>query len=229
MTPTVSLENVCKTYQEGTESRSVLTGVNLQATSGETVALLGASGSGKSTLLNIMSGLVLPDSGRVVLDGDGLSQLSSAERTLFRRKKIGFVFQFFHLIPTLNVEENLRLPLQLNGLDDKHGRERVHTLLERVGLSQRAGSFPDRLSGGEQQRVAVCRALAHRPPVVLADEPTGNLDHKTADEVLSLLLRMAGEEQTALLVVTHSMEVAARCDRTYRLEDGVLRTAQMVE
>lgn len=209
--------------------RSVLSGLTLQATSGETVALLGASGSGKSTLLNIISGLVLPDSGRVALDGEDLTQLSSAERTLFRRKKIGFVFQFFHLIPTLTVEENLRLPLQLNGLDDEQGRARVQRLLSRVGLSHRAGSFPDRLSGGEQQRVAVCRALAHRPPVVLADEPTGNLDHKTADEVLDLLLQMAGEEQTALLVVTHSLEVADRCVHTYRLEDGVLLTAQMAE
>ncbi len=186
MAATVSLENVSKAYTEGIEQRSVLSGLNLQAHSGETVALLGTSGSGKSTLLNLISGLLLPDSGKVLVAQHDLARLSSKERTLFRRRNIGFVFQFFHLVPTLTVEENLRLPLQLNGLDDAVGRDRVETLLDRVGLKERRSAFPDRLSGGEQQRVAVCRAIVHHPSVILADEPTGNLDSYTADEVLTL-------------------------------------------
>lgn len=194
----------------------------MQVDSGETVALLGASGSGKSTLLNIISGLVVPDSGRVSVAGVELPSLTQEERTFFRRGRIGFVFQFFHLIPTLTVMENLRLPLQLNGKDDAAGRERVERLLQRVGLSERAQTFPDRLSGGEQQRVAICRALAHQPPVVLADEPTGNLDGRTAEEVLQLVLELACEENSALIVVTHSESVAAECSRTVRLVEGRL-------
>lgn len=190
--------------------------------SGETVALLGASGSGKSTLLNIISGLILPDSGEVQVAGADLAQMNAEERTFFRRRQIGFVFQFFHLIPTLTVMENLRLPLQLNEKDDPTGRERVERLLSRVGLADRSETFPDRLSGGEQQRVAICRALAHQPPVVLADEPTGNLDGKTAEEVLRLILDLAVEENSALIVVTHSESVAAECTRTVRLVEGKL-------
>jgi putative ABC transport system ATP-binding protein len=194
----------------------------MQVESGETVALLGASGSGKSTLLNIISGLVVPDSGRVSVAQANLPALSAEQRTLFRRRQIGFVFQFFHLIPTLTVMENLRLPLQLNDQDDEAGRERACRLLERVGLQDRADSFPDRLSGGEQQRVAICRALVHQPPVVLADEPTGNLDGQTATDVLELILVLAKEEETALIVVTHSDSVAENCGRTVRLVEGKL-------
>jgi putative ABC transport system ATP-binding protein len=194
----------------------------MEVASGEAVALLGASGSGKSTLLNIISGLIVPDSGSVRVDSVELSTLSAEARTLFRRERIGFVFQFFHLIPTLTVMENLRLPLQLNGKDDHSGLVRARGLLERVGLVERADSFPDRLSGGEQQRVAICRALVHRPPVVLADEPTGNLDGKTADEVLKLVLALASEEQVALVVVTHSEAVAKQCSRIVRMAEGKL-------
>jgi putative ABC transport system ATP-binding protein len=194
----------------------------LQVGSGETVALLGASGSGKSTLLNIISGLVVPDSGTVSVADVSLPSLDAEERTFFRRSKIGFVFQFFHLIPTLTVLENLRLPLQLNNKDDESGIKRALMLLQRVGLEDRAESFPDRLSGGEQQRVAICRALVHQPPVVLADEPTGNLDGHTATEVLSLILELASELNTALLVVTHSESVADKCGRTVRLVEGRL-------
>lgn len=194
----------------------------MEVGSGEAVALLGASGSGKSTLLNIISGLVIPDSGSVLVDNVELSKLSAEARTLFRRERIGFVFQFFHLIPTLTVMENLRLPLQLNGKDDEAGAERAQSLLERVGLADRADSFPDRLSGGEQQRVAICRALVHQPPVVLADEPTGNLDGKTADEVLKLVLDLTSEEKVALVVVTHSESVAEQCSRIVRMAEGRL-------
>ena len=194
----------------------------MEVGSGEAVALLGASGSGKSTLLNIISGLVIPDSGSVLVDNVELSKLSAEARTLFRRERIGFVFQFFHLIPTLTVMENLRLPLQLNGKDDEAGAERARSLLERVGLADRADSFPDRLSGGEQQRVAICRALVHQPPVVLADEPTGNLDGKTANEVLKLVLDLTSEEKVALVVVTHSESVAEQCSRIVRMAEGRL-------
>ena len=222
MTATVSLDNLCKSYQEGTSRREVLSGLTMEVGSGEAVALLGASGSGKSTLLNIISGLVIPDSGSVLVDNVELSKLSAEARTLFRRERIGFVFQFFHLIPTLTVTENLRLPLQLNGKDDEAGAERAQRLLERVGLADRADSFPDRLSGGEQQRVAICRALVHQPPVVLADEPTGNLDGKTADEVLKLVLDLTSEEKVALVVVTHSESVAEQCSRIVRMAEGRL-------
>jgi putative ABC transport system ATP-binding protein len=218
--PAVSLEDVCKTYQEGTASRPVLSNLSMQVETGETVALLGASGSGKSTLLNIVSGLTQADSGTVTIAGTELTQQTARERSHFRRRKIGFVFQFFHLIPTLTVLENLRLPLQLNGLDDSLGQERIDSLLQRVGLASRKATFPDRLSGGEQQRVAVCRALVHQPPVILADEPTGNLDGQTAQDVLTLILELAQENGATLLVVTHSDEVAKRCQRTFRLLDG---------
>ena len=222
MTATVSLDNLCKSYQEGTSRREVLSGLTMEVASGEAVALLGASGSAKSTLLNIISGLVIPDSGSVLVDNVELSKLSAEARTLFRRERIGFVFQFFHLIPTLTVMENLRLPLQLNGKDDEAGAERARSLLERVGLADRADSFPDRLSGGEQQRVAICRALVHQPPVVLADEPTGNLDGKTANEVLKLVLDLTSEEKVALVVVTHSESVAEQCSRIVRMAEGRL-------
>lgn len=220
MTSVISLKDVHKTYLEGSANRCVLRGLSMDVNSGETVALLGASGSGKSTLLNIVSGLTQPDSGSVLVAGDELSGLSAKERTLFRRKKVGFVFQFFHLIPTLTVEENLRLPLQLNGMDDESGRTRVRELLKRVGLEDRAATFPDRLSGGEQQRVAVCRALVHNPPVILADEPTGNLDGETAQEVLQLILKLGTDSGAAMLVVTHSEDVAQCCARTLRVVDG---------
>lgn len=222
MTATVSLDNLCKSYKEGTSEREVLSGLTMEVASGEAVALLGASGSGKSTLLNIISGLVVPDSGSVLVDNVELSKMNAEARTLFRRERIGFVFQFFHLIPTLTVMENLRLPLQLNGKDDQAGSDRARSLLERVGLADRADSFPDRLSGGEQQRVAICRALVHQPPVVLADEPTGNLDGKTADEVLRLVLDLAAEEKVALVVVTHSESVAEQCSRIVRMAEGKL-------
>lgn len=220
MTTTVSLKDVCKTYQEGATRREVLQGLSLQVFSGETVAFLGSSGSGKSTLLNIVGGLTPPDSGQVEVVGTRLESLDSEARTFFRRQQIGFIFQFFHLIPTLTVEENLRLPLQLNEQDDLAGRARVSDLLQRVGLAGRETTFPDRLSGGEQQRVAICRALVHRPPLILADEPTGNLDSETAGQVLELMLTMGKEEGATLLMVTHSESTAAQCDRIVTLVQG---------
>lgn len=225
---TVSLSNVSKSYDEGDSRRQVLRNLDLEARSGEIVALLGASGSGKSTLLNVLSGLTVPDSGSVVVAGASLPDLDEQARTLFRRRSIGFVFQFFHLVPTLTVAENLRLPLQLNGMENKAEVARIEELLRRVGLWERAETLPDRLSGGEQQRVAVCRALMHRPAVILADEPTGNLDGRAAEDVLGLLFDLVKESGATMLMVTHSRQVAALCHRVQRLQEGVL-TAEIPE
>jgi putative ABC transport system ATP-binding protein len=187
------------------------------------VALLGPSGSGKSTLLNLISGIDTPDRGRVLIGGVPLNEVSERERTLFRRRHIGFVFQFFNLLPTLTVEENLLLPLELTGdLGDKDlGKARE--LLEHVGLGPRGNAFPDRLSGGEQQRVAVARALIHEPDLVLADEPTGNLDSETGGRILHLLTTLARERGVTLLVVTHSSEIARAADRVLQIRDGGLQ------
>lgn len=189
---------------------------------GERVALLGPSGSGKSTLLNLMSGIDTADEGTVEVDGTDLTGLSERERTLFRRRHIGFVFQFFNLLPTLTVEENLLLPLELAGQVSAEDRRRASSLLEAVGLAHRTGTFPDRLSGGEQQRIAVARALVHRPLLVLADEPTGNLDAETGLRVLALLDDLVRESGTTLLMVTHAPEVAARADRILTVRGGRL-------
>lgn len=173
-------------------------------------------------MLNLIAGLTTADSGKVFVAEERLDLLDEQKRTLFRRRKIGFVFQFFHLVPTLTVEENLRLPLQLNGMESPNELARLGELLERVGLSSKAGQLPDRLSGGEQQRVAVCRAVLHRPPVILADEPTGNLDGGSADSVLELLFEFAQSGKSTLIVVTHSEAVASACDRVQRMVDGAL-------
>jgi len=186
------------------------------------VALLGPSGSGKSTLLNLVSGIDAPDGGEVLVAGTSLTGMSERERTLFRRHHVGFVFQFFNLLPTLTVEENLLLPLELKGRVGAPERERARALLDAVGLAGREKSYPDRLSGGEQQRVAVARAVVHDPVLVLADEPTGNLDADTGARVLDLLAELAGSDGKALLAVTHSREVADRADRILRIRGGVL-------
>jgi putative ABC transport system ATP-binding protein len=216
------LDDVAKSYAQGDAERVVLDGVDLTVEAGELVVLLGRSGSGKSTLLHLISGIDLPDRGRVEVNGLDLTALSERERTLFRRHHVGFVFQFFHLLPTLTVLENLLLPLELAGRDDAAGRRRAHELLDEVGLADRAGDFPDRLSGGEQQRVAVARALVHDPLLLLADEPTGNLDAETGERVLELLDRLTRRAGKTLVVVTHSRRVAALADRVYRIEDGRL-------
>ena len=198
----------------------VLDSVELDIAAGQSVALRGRSGTGKSTLLNLMCGIDSPDSGTVEVDGFSISTASERDRTLFRRRHIGFVYQAFNLVPTLSVGDNVRLVLELNGAAS--ATDRVAELLRRVGLESRAGSFPDLLSGGEQQRVAIARALAHKPQLVLADEPTGNLDERTADGVLDLLAETVAEEGSTLVMATHSHAVAARCDRVIELRDGKL-------
>jgi len=189
---------------------------------GERVAILGPSGSGKSTLLNLVSGIDLPDEGAVRIDGTDLTALSEHERTLFRRHRIGFVFQFYNLLPTLTVLENLLLPVELKGDVGREDEARALALLEQVGLAERAQAFPDRLSGGEQQRVAVARALVHEPSLVLADEPTGNLDEDTGARVAELLDGLVRAHGRTLVVVTHSRELGARMDRVLRMSHGRL-------
>jgi putative ABC transport system ATP-binding protein len=214
------LRKVSKSYREAQTRRTVLCDVDLEVQSGEFVAVTGRSGTGKSTLLNLVSGIDVPDSGTIALDGAELTALGERERTLVRRRAVGFVFQFFNLIPTLSVAENLLLPLELNGCRRDAADARVARMLERVGLASRAQSFPDRLSGGEQQRVAVARALVHEPDLVLADEPTGNLDAETGRMVLDLLCALSRDAGKTLIIVTHSEEAAARAGRVLSIEDG---------
>jgi putative ABC transport system ATP-binding protein len=225
--PLVELQHVSKAYAEGETVREVLTDARLSLHRGEFVVLLGRSGSGKSTLLNLMSGIDLPTRGTVRVEGRDLSSLSERERTLLRRERIGFVFQAFNLLPTLTVEENVRLPLELTGRTGSAADGRVRELLGQVGLGGREHSFPDRLSGGEQQRVAVARALAHAPPLLLADEPTGNLDEQTGQQVLDLLVGLIRRDNACALVVTHDPELAARADRVFVLEAGRLHERQV--
>ena len=220
--PAVELQQVGKVYREGEAERVVLRDVSVTIHRGEIAVLLGRSGSGKSTLLNLIAGIDHPTSGRVLLGGTELTALNEQRRTLFRRHHIGFVFQFFNLIPLLTVEENLMLPLDLIGGADAKGIARVRSLLERVGLAGRGGSYPDRLSGGEQQRVAIARALSHEPDLILADEPTGNLDAETAAGVLDLLDSLARESGTTVVMVTHSREVIGVSDRIFTIERGQL-------
>ncbi len=218
----IDLQHIVRAFTEGDNERRVLDGVSFQLDRGAFAVLLGRSGSGKSTLLNVISGIDSPTNGRVALDGVDLTRLSERERTLFRRERIGFVFQAFNLIPTLTVEENVLLPLELNGRMNAGEIDRALDILAEVGLADRRDSYPDRLSGGEQQRVAIARALAHDPPLILADEPTGNLDDETAGRVLELfdtLLRRLGK---TTLIVTHDRSMISMADRVLVLHAGVL-------
>ena len=216
----VELRRVGKSYREGDRLHRVLADVDTRLARGEITILLGRSGSGKSTLLNLLSGIDLPDEGDVVIDGVAINRLSEAARTGFRRRRIGFVFQFFNLIPTLTVAENLLLPLELNGRRDD--ADRVTELLSAVGLADRAATFPDRLSGGERQRVAIARALVHDPDLILADEPTGNLDIETGVQVLELLDRLTRQAGKTMVMATHSRRVVGVADRILRIEGGHL-------
>jgi putative ABC transport system ATP-binding protein len=212
------LDRVTKDYSEGRELRHVLKDASLSVDEGAFVAIRGRSGSGKSTVLNLVAGIDRPTSGEIYFGETALGQLSARERTLLRRDHMGFVFQFFNLIPTLSVIENVLLPAELAGVHD--ARPRALELLERVGLADRPGAFPDRLSGGEQQRVAIARALVRDPRLVLADEPTGNLDDATGASVLELLDSVTRKAGKTLLLVTHSRELAALADRELTIEGG---------
>lgn len=216
----IRCEQVTKSYLEGDQQRTVLHDITITVAAGEFVVLLGKSGSGKSTLLNLVSGIDTPSSGAIWVAGQRLDQLSERERTLFRRRSIGFVFQFYNLAPTLTALENVLLPLELNGQRGPTARAMALEMLAAVGLADRANTYPDRLSGGEQQRVAIARALVHNPDLVLADEPTGNLDSDTGAQVLDLLDRLTRQVGKTLLMVTHSREMIGVADRVFQLRNG---------
>lgn len=214
----VQATGIRKTYHGGTDVEA-LKGVDLDVATGEMVAIMGPSGSGKTTLLNCLSGLEQIDDGTILVDGRDLADLSDNARTEWRGRSMGFIFQAFNLLPVLTAAENVEIPLLLLGTKPRKARARAVEVLEQVGLGERTNHRPDQLSGGEQQRVAVARALVHRPAVVWADEPTGNLDSTSADHVMDLLVQMNGEGQTIVLV-THADEVADRAQRLIRVRDG---------
>ena len=216
----LELLGLYKSYFDGSGDHHILKGADLNIEKGETVAILGSSGSGKSTLLNLIAGIDLPDQGEVRIDGKSLGQMSEKNRTLLRRRTMGFVFQSFNLIPTLNVYENLMLPLELNQISKNSGI--ISQMLEALGLKGREESHPDRLSGGEQQRVAIARALMHQPSLLLADEPTGNLDAETSQETLKLINHLVHRSRTTMIMATHSQEVIEWVDRVLGIEDGKL-------
>jgi len=222
----VRLENLSRGFPEGERRHAVLKGLNASFAPGSAVALRGRSGSGKSTLLNLIAGIDAPDEGRIVIDGRDVTAMSETDRTLFRRRHVGFVYQAFNLVPTLTVADNVRLVLELNGVEEKRAEARIDELLEAVGLAGRRASYPELLSGGEQQRVALAWAIAHRPLLLLADEPTGNLDERTAESVLALLDRLRREEGATLVMATHSESVASTCDEILELRDGRLQTGR---
>ena len=222
----IVIRQLCRSFSEGTGVHRVLDRADASIDAGEVVAIVGRSGSGKSTLLNIVSGIDRADSGEVAIGGRVVTSMQEPERTLFRRAHLGFVYQFFNLIPSLDAEENVRLALELNGSRGAAARKRSAAVLAEVGLGDRLHSAVDRLSGGEQQRVAIARALAHEPAVLLADEPTGNLDEETASQVLRLLLASSKSRGTTLIIVTHDAWLARSADRILELHEGKLTTAR---
>ncbi len=219
----INLDQIALSYKTAHASVDVLQGLNLSVTAGEHVAIIGPSGSGKTSLLLVLTGLEEPDSGAVSIDGVSLEGLDADARADIRRERVGIVFQSFHLIPSLTAEENVALPLDIAGM--RGGRQRAVEMLNRVGLANRHSHYPSQLSGGEQQRVAIARALVHQPRLLVADEPTGNLDEHTGETIMQLLFDLESESDTTLVLVTHDTELAQRCDRTLRLQDGALHEA----
>lgn len=224
--PMIILSQLCKSYQESGHDHAILKDVNLEIAQGELIILLGRSGSGKSTLLNLLSGIDSPDSGEIEIDNIRLTALSEHRRTLFRRHQIGFVFQAFNLISTLTVAENLLLPLELTGQVGNRARDKVKSLLRQLELHDRTETYPDRLSGGEQQRVAIARAMIHDPNIILADEPTGNLDLETGQQVLQLFDELVTTAGKTLIMATHSREMLGRADRILSIRHQTLVAEQ---
>ena len=217
----IQFVDVFKSYQNGATSVTALKGVNLSFDAGDFVTIMGPSGGGKTTLLNLLAGLDLPDRGQIYLQERKVSDLSDHDLTLLRRKEIGFVFQFFNLMPTLTIEENVELPLLLAHSSKTEG-SRVQTLLEYVGLWNRAQSYPAELSGGEMQRIAIARALVHQPVILLADEPTGNLDSENGQKIIELMKRAATDFNTTVILVTHNPQIAEYGNRHFEIRDGKL-------
>jgi putative ABC transport system ATP-binding protein len=215
----IQLTGVSKSF-EGRREVTALAGIDLQIERGEMVSIIGPSGSGKSTLLNLMGALDTPTKGEVAIEGQALSSLDDHARTLVRRDKIGFIFQFFNLLPSLSALENVALPLHLRRWPRAKTQERARELLALVGLEHRVDHLPDELSGGERQRVAIARALSNYPPILLGDEPTGNLDTRTGAEILALMKDLHGRLGATVIIVTHDMQVAASCPRVVRMVDG---------
>ena len=215
----ILIQGLSKTYLEGAHQRQVLNNVSAEFEVGKVHAVVGRSGSGKSTLLNLVAGIDLPDAGVIQVAGLNITDFDERRRTLLRRQHIGIIFQFFNLITSLTVAENVRLPLELNG--QSNSAQRARQALDRVGLGDRSDSFPMVLSGGEQQRVAIARAIVHQPSIILADEPTGNLDDTAAAEVFLTLTNTRGG--STVIIVTHSMELAKQCDYQWHLHSGQLR------
>ncbi|MCW8884689.1 MAG: ABC transporter ATP-binding protein [Motiliproteus sp.] len=213
----LEIRQLSKSFEAGSRRQQVLDQVDLDLRRGEVVVLLGASGSGKSTLLNLIAGLEYADRGRISINGREQTALDEQQRTLFRRRHIGVVFQFFNLIPTLNVAENLSLPLQLNDLPVD--QQRLDRFLDQLGIAQLTDLYPEQISGGEQQRVAIARAMIHQPALLLADEPTGSLDNATADRVSSMLFKQVREQGQSLILVTHNESLSQYADRVLRLKD----------
>jgi putative ABC transport system ATP-binding protein len=224
----ISLQNISKTYREGDHSRTVLQNCSIDFAPGEVTAILGKSGSGKTTLLNIISGIDRSDTGQIFYKDTNLSEMDDIQRTLFRRKNIGFVFQFYNLIPTMSVWENVIFPLELNKYTEAKHCQYALELLERVGLADRMKDYPEQLSGGEMQRISIVRAMVHHPLLLLADEPTGNLDEETGKEVLILLLELTRSENRHLILVTHSPMAAKIADRILYLNHGSLSQTEII-
>jgi putative ABC transport system ATP-binding protein len=218
----LAVRDATKSYRQGEAEVKALAGVTLDVAAGEFVAIVGPSGSGKSTLLHLMGGLDAPTSGDVLIDGASIARMSDDEVTIFRRRAIGFVFQFFNLLPTLSAEENVALPLLLDGKRPRDVRDRVGAALDAVGLGHRRNHRPDEMSGGEMQRAAIARALVIEPKVILADEPTGNLDSATGDQILELIRKANQDRGATVVMVTHDVKAATRGSRLVTMRDGIV-------